>query len=736
MKDLVLKKIGELRKVLKTQGLTSEASLLLLLLKFAGYDDEWRAKVDQLATSNTRPFSDWFGGEERVYLPFEESAVVVDSDVEEALNSLGFKITDYIRGYAEKDGRRLKIGKVLARAKRDAIKHINNLVKNLEGTEGTEGRINELEEHKASLNIYWDNVSASFRDSPHRAHKEHRGNLMIIISQNPHDLAQMSYERSWTSCMNLGEGAYYRELLCEVEGGGLVAYLVNQDDTEIKKPIARIHIRRFDGQDGRVIAVPENTVYGEDVEGFSKVVQNWLDGMNKDYPVGRYSMKGGTYSDTFAGSNHIVAPENEADLLEWFRGELPDPKSTSWVAVDDKYYDLSEHGYWSEDNPFWHHEDDDGEKVFDTEEKAKMFIERLKYNDMTDEWIELLYGDEIREAKSDEEIDDIIDNAREERFKIRRSDSDHTVAMKDAAITKIIKLDNKKKRKGESRIFSPEIYKEIADFLKKERSYWDDSKKDFYSAYPEYITSEEFLEAPYPFQEQLLIDMKGQVPSEHEERLRTALKGKIMDYINISNDRFNVKKSNSPADSYWGSGYSVSPTDVRYGIYTGSNMLRGLDYIDDELFDHMSDFIFNQLFNTGMGDEDLPPTMINVISALRPEKISTENLKKLIRKSFAYYKDVSWEYDEEVSIHTMGHHIMHLKQDGAEFLERLRRQLNTIDSDFKPRSLHSWDPNASSNQKKLMESRVVYVINTIISGKTPNKGWFAQDMITKEDLLG
>lgn len=71
---------------------------------------------------------------------------------------------------------------------------------------------------------------------------------MICITHNPYDIAGMSTDRNWTSCMNLNGGTYKQTALKQVQYGGMCAYLIKEDDKEIKQPIARIAIKRFVGE--------------------------------------------------------------------------------------------------------------------------------------------------------------------------------------------------------------------------------------------------------------------------------------------------------------------------------------------------------------------------------------------------------------------------------------------------------------------------------------------------------
>lgn len=68
---------------------------------------------------------------------------------------------------------------------------------------------------------------------------------IVVISRHPHDVAGMSTDRGWTSCMNIRDGFNRRYVLNDVKAGTLIAYLVKKDDTNIKKPSARVLIKPF-----------------------------------------------------------------------------------------------------------------------------------------------------------------------------------------------------------------------------------------------------------------------------------------------------------------------------------------------------------------------------------------------------------------------------------------------------------------------------------------------------------
>ena len=116
-------------------------------------------------------------------------------------------------------------------------------------------------------------------------------NMMICVSHDPYDIAGMSTDRNWTSCMELpGKdrkegGGFYTTALRQVAYGGMVAYLIAEDDKEIDRPYARIAIKRLENVSGAFIFKAESRIYGdegiaEDCD-FSNELEKILDKSNQ-----------------------------------------------------------------------------------------------------------------------------------------------------------------------------------------------------------------------------------------------------------------------------------------------------------------------------------------------------------------------------------------------------------------------------------------------------------------------
>ena len=86
----------------------------------------------------------------------------------------------------------------------------------------------------------------------------------IVFSKHPYDIAGMSTDRGWSSCMNLYSGSNARYIQYDVRMGTMVAYLVKEDDLNIKNPTARIAIKPFINYENPsdVLYEPESRTYG------------------------------------------------------------------------------------------------------------------------------------------------------------------------------------------------------------------------------------------------------------------------------------------------------------------------------------------------------------------------------------------------------------------------------------------------------------------------------------------
>jgi len=265
------------------------------------YDESIQKEVEEIAKKNTKPFANWFDGVDRVYLPlgsnFDPEFSSSDNNVIMYFKENGYDV-DWIGGYVTKNGRKERIGKILNKLERLEILKRLQLEQRLRlRAEQLRRRFpgpteKEIIEHIKKL---FDDRRSIFENSP--ARKCATKKLLIVISQNAHDIAKMSTDRSWSSCMDLDGGSYSHNVYCEVGSGGLIAYLIEEDDKEIEHPLARVLIRRYANKIGESYAVMEDRVYGSAPTKFKNVVKKWLDD-RQGTTNGLHTMQGGSYTDS------------------------------------------------------------------------------------------------------------------------------------------------------------------------------------------------------------------------------------------------------------------------------------------------------------------------------------------------------------------------------------------------------------------------------------------------------
>lgn len=239
-------------------------------------------------------FSDHaFGGDKtqlRTVIPVE-SERTAHPDVVDHLSQHGYKISDYDKGLArDANGREMKIGKV-------------------------------LEKTKAPYKI-----SSAYENDPNRsalgrnASQFPSSDLQVVISRHPHDIASMSTDRGWESCMNMRGGCNSHYLARDVQEGTHVAFLTKKGDDTAEEPLARIAIKPFYGdQTGRKILHPEGRTYstanGFDSR-FTGAVRKWTE---QNFPKGD--------KEVFSKSKDVYDDDNKREVGS-MEAMLNHPRST------------------------------------------------------------------------------------------------------------------------------------------------------------------------------------------------------------------------------------------------------------------------------------------------------------------------------------------------------------------------------------------------------------------------
>lgn len=282
------------------------------IIKLADYE-KYREQIEEFAANNPRPFAHWLGEDRRAYFPFRMSneGQQIDPEIGMFLQQEGCEVTDYRGGHCTRGGRDYRIGKLIQQAYKRDMKILQD---RMNSTYDDQGR-DQLQNQEIELNKKYNNLMNLFSTSSIRNMKDEGNEFLIVLSDLPKDIAMMSTDRGWTSCMNLDEGAQADDVYCEVEQGGIVAYLIGANDKDIKNPYARLLIKRFDNKAGQSYAIPEKKVYGNTVPGFAEEVQDVINKLQGDIPVGYYDLSG-NYSDTLA-ENKLIGPKSKQEVIEW-----------------------------------------------------------------------------------------------------------------------------------------------------------------------------------------------------------------------------------------------------------------------------------------------------------------------------------------------------------------------------------------------------------------------------------
>ena len=203
--------------------------------------DDVKAKLEKILKDGIRNEDITFGPmfpNERTYIDLRGDSIVLepDDEVVEFLDKKGYEIVDYDKGLAkQKNGNReIKIGKL-------------------------------LKDEPELIHI--------FETRKEQADKTTE-NMQVVFTYKPEDIALMSTGRRWTSCANLkGMGPAAQQIPNKLKFGGMVAYLIDKKDKDIKEPYSRISIRRFVSEDdGSFGLIPETTCYGDISSEFTETV--------------------------------------------------------------------------------------------------------------------------------------------------------------------------------------------------------------------------------------------------------------------------------------------------------------------------------------------------------------------------------------------------------------------------------------------------------------------------------
>ena len=235
-------------------------------------------KLTKLEGSSTSKRGD------RVYFPFSTSGGMVThespvkKEVETALQGTDFKLKDYKTGVVtDKYGRETKLGKALSKiGKPDLVNKFNG-----------------------------DKTRESAKKT----------DFIIVFSKHPYDIAGMSTDRGWTSCMDLYSGRNAFHVQWDVNEGSFICYLTKPEDTNLNKPTGRILIKPYVNVNDKkdVLYSPEQKIYGTAPDQFLSTVNDVLSDIQGE-KIGKFKLSQKLYCDT--GSEISKYPKNIKDIFD------------------------------------------------------------------------------------------------------------------------------------------------------------------------------------------------------------------------------------------------------------------------------------------------------------------------------------------------------------------------------------------------------------------------------------
>ena len=172
------------------------------------------------------------------------------------------------------------------------------------------------------------NLLTFFSNDPIRLSKNilsaiNANSLWIVISNHAYDIAGMSTNRDWTSCMNIINGDNKWYVGQDIKRGTLIAYIIDKKDTNIEHPYGRILIKPYKLQRPGYIGILAPIVYSPEVTVYSPYIglmpiRKWLKDICEEIQEGDGIL--GSLKTLYKDTYH-----NDADK-EWHgkRGKKPE----------------------------------------------------------------------------------------------------------------------------------------------------------------------------------------------------------------------------------------------------------------------------------------------------------------------------------------------------------------------------------------------------------------------------
>lgn len=227
--------------------------------------------------------NDVFNGEYRIYIPLEmrtdeiENSPLMNKVLDHILDK-GVKIdeVDYINGKIMSNKNVLNIGRLI--------------------------------KDDPELLIQFNNDPLRIKDDT----------CEVVISRHPYDIAGMSTDRGWKSCMELGTGAQHSFVKNDIKYGTIIAYLISKNDRNINRPLSRILIKPYVKRQDDKVAYGINQIYGINVPYFYNTVKNWVDLTLNANLNGIYTRHPELYNDTENELDEIIL--GKTDIQDYIKG--------------------------------------------------------------------------------------------------------------------------------------------------------------------------------------------------------------------------------------------------------------------------------------------------------------------------------------------------------------------------------------------------------------------------------
>ena len=200
--------------------------------------------------------------------PNEYSPTSIDKEIVDYLNEHGYKCTkeSYLLGYCFNDkNKEMSIVDVLKMIKQYNLEKLEKQKQeNLQYSANYDKRIKAKQNFKENYLTYYQNFNK-------------KRSKVIVFTWLPRAIASMSTDVGWTSCMDLYGGGYDDKVFPTIEAGAFIAWLVQRGDEEIlDNPQARILIKVYVSESGKVFWYPSTRIYGTASKDFHAKVKDFV----------------------------------------------------------------------------------------------------------------------------------------------------------------------------------------------------------------------------------------------------------------------------------------------------------------------------------------------------------------------------------------------------------------------------------------------------------------------------